>query len=76
MISSFFVQKLESEFLKRIRGKVAERPQHMIMRMAIAIHGEEVDMAIDTYNKLSLNFYMHSPSTMRNAGFINGQILR
>lgn len=72
----FIYQTLENNFLKKINGKVVERPQHLLMRMAVAIHGEDIELVIDTYNKLSLKLCTLSPSTMRNAGFINGQILR
>jgi ribonucleoside-diphosphate reductase subunit M1 len=37
----------------KIKGKIVERPQHMLMRVAVGIHGEDIDAAIETYNLLS-----------------------
>lgn len=51
----------------KINGKVVERPQHMLMRVAIGIHGEDIDSAIETYNLMSEKYYMHSTRTMKNA---------
>jgi ribonucleoside-diphosphate reductase subunit M1 len=45
---------LERSYLLRINGKVAERPQHMLMRVAVGIHGDDIDRAIETYNLVSV----------------------
>merc|ERR1711970_1650399 len=46
----------------------AERPQHMIMRVAIGIHGQDVDAAIETYELMSQRFFTHATPTLFNAG--------
>lgn len=54
----FGFKTLERSYLLKINGKVAERPQHMLMRVAVGIHGEDIDSAIETYNYLSGIFYI------------------
>lgn len=49
----FGFKTLERSYLLRIKGKVAERPQHMLMRVAVGIHGKDVEKAIRTYNLMS-----------------------
>lgn len=59
----FGFKTLERSYLLRINGKVAERPQQMIMRVAVGIHGEDIEKAIETYNLMSLKYFTHaSPS--------------
>lgn len=59
----FGFKTLERSYLLKIQGKVVERPQHMLMRVAVAIHGEDIDKAIETYNFLSERYFTHaSPS--------------
>lgn len=60
----FGLRTLERSYLFRIDGKVVERPQHMLMRVAIGIHGSDIDTAIETYNLLSERFYTHASPTM------------
>lgn len=43
----FIKQTLERSYLLKINGKIAERPQHMYMRVAVGIHGEDIDAAIE-----------------------------
>jgi len=43
------LQTLERSYLLKINGKVVERPQHMLMRVAIGIHGDDIDAAIEVY---------------------------
>ena len=51
----------------KIDGKVVERPQHMLMRVAVGIHGEDIDAAIETYNMMSEKLFTHASPTMFNA---------
>lgn len=60
----FGFKTLERSYLLKIKGKVAERPQHMLMRVAIGIHGEDIDAAIETYNLLSEKYFTHASPTM------------
>lgn len=50
----FGFKTLERSYLLRINGKVAERPQHMLMRVSVGIHGEDIEKAIETYNLVRL----------------------
>ncbi|VVC89910.1 unnamed protein product [Leptidea sinapis] len=63
----FGFKTLERSYLLRINNKVAERPQHMLMRVAIGIHGEDIDAAIDTYNLLSEKYFTHASPTLFSA---------
>lgn len=46
---------------------MAERPQHMLMRVAIGIHGDDIDAAINTYNLLSEKYFTHASPTLFSA---------
>ncbi|KAF8941929.1 Ribonucleoside-diphosphate reductase large subunit [Haplosporangium gracile] len=64
----FGFKTLERSYLLRIDGKVAERPQHMLMRVSVGIHGDNVEKAIETYNYMSEKFFTHASPTLFNAG--------
>jgi ribonucleoside-diphosphate reductase alpha chain len=64
----FGFKTLERSYLMRINGKVAERPQHMLMRVAIGIHMDDIDAAIETYNLMSEKWFTHATPTLFNAG--------
>lgn len=64
----FGFKTLERSYLLRLNGKVAERPQHMIMRVAIGIHGEDIESAIETYHLMSNKTFTHASPTLFNAG--------
>lgn len=51
-----------------MNNKVVERPQHMLMRVAVGIHGNDIDAAIDTYNLMSEKWFTHASPTLFNAG--------
>ena len=55
-------------YLLKINGKVAERPQQMLMRVSVGIHHEDIDAAIETYNLLSEGWFTHASPTLFNAG--------
>ena len=69
-------QTLERSYLLRIDGKVVERPQHMLMRVAVGIHGEDLDAAIETYNLLSEKWFTHASPTLFNAATNRPQLSR
>ena len=52
----------------KINGKVAERPQHMLMRVSVGIHKEDIDAAIETYNLMSEKWFTHASPTLFNSG--------
>lgn len=64
----FGFKTLEKSYLLRIDGKIAERPQHMYMRVAIGIHKEDVESAIKTYHLMSERWFTHATPTLFNAG--------
>ena len=64
----FGFKTLERSYLLRLTGKIAERPQHMLMRVSIGIHKEDVDTAIETYNLMSKKYFTHATPTLFNAG--------
>jgi len=70
----FGFKTLERSYLLRIGGKVAERPQHMLMRVAVGIHGQDIDAAIETYNLMSEKYFTHASPTLFNAGTPNPQL--
>ncbi|XP_034826883.1 ribonucleoside-diphosphate reductase large subunit [Maniola hyperantus] len=60
----FGFKTLERSYLLKINNKVAERPQHMLMRVSIGIHGEDIDAAIRTYNLMSEKYFTHASPTL------------
>jgi ribonucleotide reductase alpha subunit len=64
----FGFKTLERSYLMKIDGKIVERPQHMLMRVAVGIHGEDIPSAIETYNLLSEKWFTHATPTLFNAG--------
>eukprot|EP00879_Flechtneria_rotunda_P027044 GHRR01028903.1.p1 GENE.GHRR01028903.1~~GHRR01028903.1.p1 ORF type:complete len:385 (+),score=113.21 GHRR01028903.1:136-1290(+) len=64
----FGFKTLERSYLLRIHGKVVERPQHMLMRVAIGIHMHDIDAAVQTYHLLSERWFTHASPTLFNAG--------
>lgn len=64
----FGFKTLERSYLLRINGKIAERPQQMLMRVAIGIHKDNIEDAISTYNYMSEGWFTHATPTLFNAG--------
>ncbi len=64
----FGFKTLERSYLLKLDGKVSERPQHMIMRVAMGIHKADIDSAIETYNLMSEGWFTHATPTLFNAG--------
>lgn len=64
----FGYKTLEKSYLLKLDGKVAERPQHMLMRVALGIHMQDIDAAIETYHLLSERWFTHATPTLFNAG--------
>lgn len=60
----FGFKTLERSYLLKVNGKVVERPQHMLMRVSVGIHGEDIDGAIETYNLLSERYFTHASPTL------------
>ncbi|MEZ4721385.1 MAG: ribonucleoside-diphosphate reductase subunit alpha [Flavobacteriales bacterium] len=64
----FGFKTLERSYLLKINGEVVERPQHMLMRVALGIHKEDIDAAIETYDLMSERWFTHATPTLFNAG--------
>ncbi|KAH7355595.1 ribonucleotide reductase [Pyrenochaeta sp. MPI-SDFR-AT-0127] len=64
----FGFKTLERSYLLRINGKVAERPQHMLMRVAVGIHGDNIEKVVETYDYMSQKYFTHASPTLFNAG--------
>ena len=56
----FGFKTLERAYLLSIDKKIIERPQHMIMRVSLGIHGEDLDSALETYELMSKQFFTHA----------------
>ncbi|XP_018403326.1 PREDICTED: ribonucleoside-diphosphate reductase large subunit-like [Cyphomyrmex costatus] len=65
---------LESDHLLKLNGKVVERPQHMLMRVAVAIHDEDINKAIETYNFMSKQYFIHAEQTIDTACSVTQQM--
>ena len=70
----FGFKTLERSYLLRLDGKVVERPQQMLMRVAVGIHQEDIDSVIETYNLLSERWFTHATPTLFNAGTPKAQL--
>lgn len=64
----FGFKTLEKSYLLRCHGKIVERPQHMLMRVACGIHCGDVPLAIETYDLMSRRLFTHATPTLFNAG--------
>ena len=64
----FGIKTLEKGYLQRASGKLIETPQYMFMRVAIGIHGKDVPAVLETYDKMSLGYFIHATPTLFNAG--------
>ena len=64
----FGFKTLERSYLLRTNGEIAERPQQMLLRVAIGIHKEDIQAAIETYDGMSKGLYTHATPTLFNAG--------
>jgi ribonucleoside-diphosphate reductase alpha subunit len=80
----FGFKTLEKSYLLKLHGKIAERPQLMLMRVAVGIHGQHCDTdadetrmicdIIETYNFLSEKYFTHATPTLFNAGSAKAQM--
>jgi len=64
----FGFKTLERSYLLRINGKIVERPQQMLMRVAVGIHLNDLEAVIETYELMSKKFFTHATPTLFNAG--------
>ncbi|WP_339653009.1 ribonucleoside-diphosphate reductase subunit alpha [uncultured Maribacter sp.] len=64
----FGFKTLERSYLLKLNGKIAERPQHMLMRVSVGIHLNDLDSAIETYELMSKKYFTHATPTLFNSG--------
>lgn len=64
----FGFKTLERSYLLKLNGEVAERPQHMLMRVAVGIHHENIEKALETYDLMSQGYFTHATPTLFNSG--------
>ena len=64
----FGFKTLERSYLLKINGNVAERPQHMLMRVSVGIHPDDIEAAIETYHLMSRKYFTHATPTLFNSG--------
>ena len=64
----FGFKTLERSYLLKLNGEIVERPQHMLMRVAVGIHQEDIDEAIETYELMSKKVFTHATPTLFNSG--------
>lgn len=70
----FGFKTMQRSYLFKINGVTVERPQYMMMRVAIGIHGEDIDAAIDTYNLMSNGYFTHASPTLFSAATPKAQM--
>jgi len=64
----FGFKTLERSYLLKVNGQIAERPQHMLMRVSVGIHLDDLDAAIETYELMSKKYFTHATPTLFNSG--------
>ena len=64
----FGFKTLERSYLLKLDGKIVERPQHMLMRVSIGIHLNDLDAAVETYELMSKKYFTHATPTLFNSG--------
>ncbi len=64
----FGFKTLERSYLLKLNGEIVERPQHMLMRVSVGIHMEDIDSVLETYELMSKRFFTHATPTLFNSG--------
>ncbi|MEC4115508.1 ribonucleoside-diphosphate reductase subunit alpha [Myroides phaeus] len=64
----FGFKTLERSYLLRLNGQIVERPQHMLMRVAVGIHLDDIDSVLETYELMSKKYFTHATPTLFNSG--------
>lgn len=68
LIDYFGFKTLERAYLTKVNKKTVERPQHMWMRVAIGLHGDNLSRVLETYTLMSQKYFTHATPTLFNAG--------
>jgi ribonucleoside-diphosphate reductase alpha chain len=64
----FGLKTLEKAYLLKVKDKVIERPQHLLLRVAVALHGNDLERVLETYDSMSQKYFIHATPTLFNAG--------
>lgn len=64
----FGFKTLERSYLLKINGNIVERPQHMLMRVAVGIHLDDMESVVETYELMSKKYFTHATPTLFNSG--------
>ena len=64
----FGFKTLERSYLLKLNGVIVERPQHMLMRVSIGIHLNDIESALETYELMSKRYFTHATPTLFNSG--------
>ena len=64
----FGFKTLERSYLLKLNGEIVERPQHMLMRVSVGIHMEDIDSVLETYELMSKRYFTHATPTLFNSG--------
>jgi ribonucleoside-diphosphate reductase alpha chain len=64
----FGFKTLERSYLLKLNGEIVERPQHMLMRVSVGIHMDDIDSVLETYELMSKRFFTHATPTLFNSG--------
>ena len=70
----FAINTLQRGYLLKVDGIIVERPQHMLMRVSIGVHGKDIDRVIKSYHYMSQKYYTHATPTLFNAGTPRAQM--
>jgi len=70
----FGLKTLEKAYLTRVNGIIKETPQYMYMRVALGIHGSDIEKAIETYDHMSRGLFVHATPTLFNSGTLRPQM--
>jgi ribonucleoside-diphosphate reductase subunit M1 len=73
-LTYFGFKTLERSYLHRINGKIVERPQHLLLRVSIGIHGDDIERILETYELMSKRYFVHATPTLFNAGTQRAQM--
>ena len=70
----FGLKTLEKAYLTRVNGIIRETPQYMYMRVALGVHGSDIEKAIETYDHMSRGLFVHATPTLFNSGTLRPQM--
>jgi len=69
----FGFKTLERSYLLKLNGEIVERPQHMLMRVSVGIHLDDIDSVLETYELMSKRYFTHATPTLFNSGTPNAK---